>query len=83
MVRFTLRHMLQAPFDVFKAMQESPVEIIDDKTGSKLAVLVQHNEYFALREVADIAKDPQRYLKLLEPISQNEPIAELADIFPH
>jgi hypothetical protein len=72
----------ERPYEVEKALQDGPVMIVDDKDRHSVGVFLHPDEYWALHEVAEIAKDPAQYAKATEVVASNAKTVDYEDIFP-
>jgi hypothetical protein len=80
MNNFTLSALHDRPYEVEKAIQDSAVTIVDDK-GNPFGVLLHPDEYWALYEVAEIARDPEQYAKATQPASNDEKTMGYGEVF--
>jgi hypothetical protein len=76
---FSLATVGNRPYDVAKAMEDSPVMIVDGD-GRPFGVFLLPDEFYALQEVAEIARDPELYAQAVAPAQSDVRTASLSDV---
>jgi hypothetical protein len=80
MKTFPLATFHDRPYEIAKAIEDTPVMIIDNE-GRHFGIFLSPDEYFALQEVAEIARDPEQYAKAVRPASDTDKTITYEDIF--
>jgi hypothetical protein len=80
MKTFSLNILHERPYEVEQAIHDSPAMIVD-QDGRSFGVFLHPEEYFALQEVADIARDPELYAKAVQPAPDTDKTTTYEEIF--